>query len=189
MSRLPLPQPTPIPNAYGGTVLAYRAADMHAYSDASNAALRKQLNAAKTIIAGQNERSIHQAREHGELMQRASDVAGERAANAILTDENAALRAELEALRKQCADEDIRMLTMTEVDDLRAELERLTAERDALRSELADQHAHNEVLRADAERYRWLVDNGPDTFVAAYYNTNTPQEVDAAIDAARKATP
>lgn len=103
--------------------------------------------------------------------------------------DNAALRAELEALRKQCADEDIRMLTMTEVDDLRAELERLTAERDALRSELADQHAHNEVLRADAERYRWLVDNGPDTFVAAYYNTNTPQEVDAAIDAARKATP
>ena len=66
-----------------------------AQSAADNAALRKQLNAAKTIIAGQDERSIHLARKHGELMQRASDVAGERAANAILTDENAVLREQL----------------------------------------------------------------------------------------------
>lgn len=43
------------------------------------------------------------------------------------------------------------------------------------------------ALEQDAARYRWLVDNGPDTFVAAYYNTSTPQEVGAAIDAAMKA--
>jgi hypothetical protein len=63
-----------------------------AVSAADNAALQKQINAAKTITEGQDERLLHHARELGPLMQRAADVAGERAANAILTDECDALR-------------------------------------------------------------------------------------------------
>jgi hypothetical protein len=63
-----------------------------AVSAADSAGLQKQLHAAKTIIAGQDERSLHCAREHGLLMQRAADVAGERAANAILTAEVERLR-------------------------------------------------------------------------------------------------
>lgn len=44
-----------------------------------------------------------------------------------------------------------------------------------------------EALRKDAERYRWLrnEDGALDSFTAAYFNTSTAEELDAAIDAAR----
>lgn len=118
MTRLPLPEP----DGWAGkdwyhrpaTTLAdiskfklaqarYTADQMHAYYDACNAALQKQLNAAKAIIKGQDERSTQQAREIGPLMQRAADVAGEREANAILTAENAALAEQVRVLREACA--------------------------------------------------------------------------------------
>jgi chromosome segregation ATPase len=49
---------------------------------------------------GQDERSIHHARELGPLMQRAADVAGERAANAILTEEIDGLQEQVRGLRE-----------------------------------------------------------------------------------------
>ena len=49
--------------------------------------------------ADEIERATHQAREIGPLMQRAADVAGERAANAILTAEIDTLRYERDLLR------------------------------------------------------------------------------------------
>jgi len=58
------------------------------------AGLRRQVSAARALIAGADERAIHLSRELGALMQRASDVAGEREANAILTAENERLRGE-----------------------------------------------------------------------------------------------
>lgn len=70
---------------------------------AENAALHKQLNAAKIIIAAKDERSIQQARKYGELMRRASDVAGERKANAILTSENEVLTARVKVLEDAIA--------------------------------------------------------------------------------------
>ena len=42
------------------------------------------------------------------------------------------------------------------------------------------------AMEHDAKRYRWLLDNGPDVFAAAYYNTSTPEAVSAAIDSAMK---
>ena len=94
-TRLPLPEPTP------GCWWDKEAIDaMHAYSDSENASLLKQLNAAKLIIKGQDERSFHREREQKALILRANDVEGERAANAILTDENAALREQVRALRE-----------------------------------------------------------------------------------------
>jgi hypothetical protein len=48
--------------------------------------------------AAEIERAMHHAREIGPLMQRASDVAGERAANAVLTAENAALTEQVRVL-------------------------------------------------------------------------------------------
>ena len=60
----------------------------------------EQLMFADDLIAAaaEIERATHQAREIGPLMQRAADVAGERAANAILTAETAALREQVRVL-------------------------------------------------------------------------------------------
>ena len=42
----------------------------------------------------------------------------------------------------------------------------------------------------DAERYRWLCSDGKlSTFTALFFNTNTQEELDAAVDAAMKANP
>ena len=81
-----------------------------------------------------------------------------------------------------------------------AELERLTAERDAAlqasryESDLCGQAledikaatAERDALREDAERYRWLRNN-PEWL--GWDHDFRPDEVEREIDAARKATP
>jgi len=59
----------------------------------------RQLRAAKIIIAGLEERALHQSREFALLKTASADVAGEREANALLTSEVEALRADAERLR------------------------------------------------------------------------------------------
>jgi len=53
-----------------------------------------QLRAAKTIIAGLDDRAVLLAGEYSSCRAQVHDIAGERAANAALTDENEALRAD-----------------------------------------------------------------------------------------------
>jgi len=55
-----------------------------------------QLRAARIIIAGLEERALHQSREFALLKGHSSDIAGEREANALLTSEVEALRADAE---------------------------------------------------------------------------------------------
>lgn len=66
---------------------------------------------------------------------------------------------------------------MTDLESLRAEVARLTAERDA--------------LRVDAERYRWLRADRETTLIVSFFGNGcinrTIEDVDAAIDAARAA--
>lgn len=66
---------------------------------------------------------------------------------------------------------------MTDLESLRAEVARLTAERDA--------------LRVDAERYRWLRADRKTTLIVSFFGNGcinrTIEEVDAVIDAARAA--
>lgn len=62
--------------------------------------LSAQLRAAKIVIEGADRRSVHHGREVGALMQQAADVQGERAANAILTEQVERLEAENAALRR-----------------------------------------------------------------------------------------
>ncbi len=76
-----------------------------AVSAADNAALRaevalqaKQLRAANLIIASQDARSARDWATRAELASAAADVAGERAANASLTNEADALRKRVEEL-------------------------------------------------------------------------------------------
>ena len=45
-----LPQPTPIKTAFGGTVLAYGADQMHQYADDANAALREQVRVLREAL-------------------------------------------------------------------------------------------------------------------------------------------
>lgn len=61
----------------------------------------------------------------------------------------------------------------------------------AIAAELAHRDMQIEALRKNAERYKWLRDEegALDTFVSAYWNTATPEALDAAIDAAMKGTP
>ena len=59
------------------------------------ATLRRQVAAAKVVIAGQDDRAKLLGAEFSALCAQAADVAGEREANAILTDEIDRLRAAL----------------------------------------------------------------------------------------------
>lgn len=58
--------------------------------------LRRQLEASKVLIAGLERRAIAHGKELGELAAQAADVAGERAANALLTDGTTTMRAHLD---------------------------------------------------------------------------------------------
>ena len=144
------------------------------------ATLEHQLRAAKTIIEGADRRAIESGREIGELSARAAEVAGERAANALLTEE-------AEAYKERIAG--------------------LVNVGHALAATIEEQRAEVEALRADAERYRWLRANnahylhnrawlnsvtatkdGPcDIFSADEVPALLDAEVDRRIDAARKA--
>ena len=70
-----------------------------AEAEAERDALRKALAASKVVIEGQDRRSLAAAEKVAPLVAAAADVAGERAANEILTAEVDRLRAELEAVK------------------------------------------------------------------------------------------
>lgn len=79
-------------------ILGDEAADLLEQQAAEIAEKDHQLQAAKTIIAGLDERALHQSREFALLKTASADVAGERGANALLTSEVEALRADAERL-------------------------------------------------------------------------------------------
>ena len=62
---------------------------------AENSKLRRQLDAAKLVIAGLDRRAIAHGKASEILLAKASNVAGERAANAVLTAEVDRLRLSL----------------------------------------------------------------------------------------------
>ena len=61
--------------------------------------LRRQLDAAKIVIAGLDRRAIDHGAERAVLIDQAADVASERAANAVLTAEIERMRADRDNLR------------------------------------------------------------------------------------------
>ena len=66
---------------------------------AENSKLRCQLDAAKLVIAGLDRRAIAHGKASEILLAKASNVAGERAANAVLTAEIERMRADRDNLR------------------------------------------------------------------------------------------
>jgi len=111
-----------------------------------------------------------------------------------------ALRAEVERWRERVAKVDTLFLEQVartsraeaEAEALRAEVARLKAacnqwsERERLFGAHEDLLARAVALRADAERYRWLRDFNSGGDVAELVDQNWNDDLDAAIDAARK---
>ncbi len=177
--RLPLPEPDYAPLGHN----YYNARSVHAYADAENAALLRWKSTNAPRLEALQGLLEHAQLEAAKGVEAIASLESERAANAILTDEVAALRAELERLRTYLDTAQRRAIALgAEVAQLRADIHschagctragcvaaRLTAERDA--------------LREDAERYRWLRNN-PEWL--GWDSDFQPDEVEREIDEAR----
>ena len=111
------------------------------------------------------------------LMQRLRHMAGDCNALAIFREAADAL----EQQAAQIAEKDAEIARLT------AELEALKGDLDPLFKDLADYGDENDRLRADAERYRWLRDNGHDAIGrdrGAGPEWTYGDDLDALIDAA-----
>lgn len=130
--------PVPLPEPVGYQIRlacgrwTHCAKHIHEAAVKSCAAETRALHSADQMISFRAAHAAAQsAADNAELRAERDAIEEQAVKNA---DDVLALRTELEALRKQCADEDIRTLTMTEVDDLR---ERVKVLEDALRGMLA----------------------------------------------------
>jgi hypothetical protein len=96
-----------------------------------------------------------------------------------LAEEGAALNSEEQPEREVC---DGLLWALAEIERLRGIVPEVL---ERLNDELC---AENERLRADAARYRWLRDEegALSSFTAAYFNTQTADQLDSAIDAAMR---
>lgn len=93
------PHPSHCDHLHSAFHVMRQAADALEQQAAQIEAKDHQLRAAKTIIAGLEERVLSLSQITGPMTQAAADVAGERAANALLTSEVEALRADAERYR------------------------------------------------------------------------------------------